>query len=132
MVWNYWFSVLLVGREWFKRSFPPGFVETLPYHIIPHTAISIPITTWTLRPSLPKKKNPITKTSMVFMCPRTWKETAVNLPMQINWLRFVPTAIVHDINMNICKSQPQNFRNLVGKGWYQPTYDNQKQQKINL
>jgi hypothetical protein len=58
-----------------------------------------------LRPSLPKKKNPIIKTSIVFICPSTWKDTAVNLPMQINWLRLVPTAIVHDKSMNICQSQ---------------------------
>lgn len=105
MPWNYRFSVLLVGRVWFKRSFPPGFDEALPYHIIPITAMTIPKTTWTLRPSLPKKRNPNIKTSIVFMWPSTWNETAVNLPMQINWLRLVPTAIVHDIIMNICKSQ---------------------------
>jgi hypothetical protein len=58
-----------------------------------------------LRPSLPKKKNPIIKTSIVFICPSTWKDTAVNLPMQINWLRLVPTAIVHDKSMNICQIQ---------------------------
>ena len=41
-------------------------------------------------PSLPNKKN------TVFIWPSTWKVTAVNLPIQMNWLKFVPTAMIHD------------------------------------
>lgn len=105
---NYLVSVLFVGRVWLRRSFPPGLDEALPYQIIPATAMIIPKTTWRLRPSFPKKKNPMIKTSIVFICPSTWKETAVNLPMQINWLRLVPTAIVHDRNMKICQNQDKD------------------------
>lgn len=65
----------------------------------------IPKTTWKLRPSFPKKKNPKIKTRMVFMCPSTWNDTAVNLPMQMNWLRLVPIAMVHDRIMKNCNSK---------------------------
>lgn len=99
------FCCLLVGSEWLQRSFPPGLDEALPYHIIPTTAMIMPRTTCKLRPSFPKKKNPIIKTRIVFIWPSTWKETAVNLPMHMNWLRLVPTAIVHERIINICKSQ---------------------------
>lgn len=74
----------LVGREWLLRSLPPGLDDAFPYHIIPITAMTMPNTTWRLRPSFPKKKKPITNTRIVFMCPITWKVTALNLPIQMN------------------------------------------------
>lgn len=97
------FCDLLIGRAGLRRSFPPGLDEALPYQIIPTTATIIPRMTWRLRPSFPNKKNPNIRTRIVFMCPITWKDTAVNLPMQMNWLKLVPTAIVHDRMMNICR-----------------------------
>jgi len=30
------------------------------------------------------------------MWPRTWKDTAENRPMQMNWLRLTPMAMKHD------------------------------------
>lgn len=99
------FCDLLIGRAGLRRSFPPGLDEALPYQIIPTTAMIIPRTTCRLRPSFPKKRNPKIRTRIVFMCPITWKDTAVNLPIQMNWLRLVPTAIVHDRMMNICREQ---------------------------
>lgn len=98
------FCGLVVGSE-LRRSFPPGFVEALLYQIIPNTAMIIPRTTCKLRPSFPKNKNPMINTSIVFIWPSTWKDTAVNLPMQMNWLRLVPTAIVHDRIRKICRSK---------------------------
>lgn len=68
-------------------------------------AMIMPRTTCKLRPSLPKNKNPRISTRMVFIWPRTWNETAVNLPMQMNWLRLVPTAIVHERIMKTCRSK---------------------------
>lgn len=56
-----------------------------------------------LRPSFPKKMNPNVKTKMVFIWPSTWNVTAVNLPMHMNWLRLVPTAMVHERIKNVCK-----------------------------
>lgn len=96
------FCCRIVGRDRLRRSFPPGLDEAFPYQIIPATAMIIPRTTCRLRPSFPKKKNPIINTRIVFIWPSTWKDTAVNLPMQMNWLRLVPTAIVHESNINIC------------------------------
>lgn len=101
---------LLVGREPLLRSFPPGLADALPYHIIPTTAIIIPMTTCVLRPSFPKKIKPMIKTRIVFIWPITWKDTAVNLPMQMNWLRLVPTAIVHESAIKICKEQNKIVR----------------------
>ena len=75
---------------------PPGFDDAFPYQIMPITARSMPRATWKLSPSFPKKRNPNVNTRTVFMWPRTWNETAVNLPMHMNWLRLVPTAIMHD------------------------------------
>lgn len=98
---------LLVGSEWLRRSFPPGLDDALPYQIIPTTAMIMPMTTWRLRPSFPKKRKPMIKTRIVFIWPITWKETAVNLPMQMNWLRLVPTAMVQDRIINICKIQQE-------------------------
>lgn len=87
--------------------------DALPYHIIPATARIMPRITCTVRPSLPKMKNPNTRTRMVFMWPSTWKDTAVNLPMQMNWLRLVPTAIVHDKIMKNCRINRKNKAILV-------------------
>lgn len=89
----------LLGRERLRRSLPPGLDDAFPYQIIPITAISIPKITCKLRPSFPKKMNPNIKTRIVFICPSTWNDTAVNLPMQMNWLRLVPTAMLHDSTM---------------------------------
>ena len=97
--------VWLMGK--LRRSFPPGLEDALPYHIIPAMAMVMPRITCKLRPSFPKKTNPKASTRIVFMCPRTWKDTAVNLPMQMNWLRFVPTAMVQEIMMNNCKQKKQ-------------------------
>lgn len=47
------------------------------------------------------------------MCPNTWNETAVNLPMQMNWLRFVPMAMAHDIPTNICTRERERERERV-------------------
>lgn len=96
---------LSLGNEKLRLSLPPGFDDALPYHIIPKTAKIIPKITCELRPSLPNKKNPKIKTRIVFMCPITWKDTAVNLPIQMNWLRLVPTAMVHERMMNNCHIQ---------------------------
>jgi hypothetical protein len=51
---------------------------------------------------LPKKRNPRNKTSTVFMWPRTWKDTAENRPMQMNWLRLTPMAIKHESTRKNC------------------------------
>lgn len=88
-----------------QRSFPPGLDEALPYHIIPKIAIIMPKTTCQLRPSFPKKVNPITNTNIVFMWPSTWKVTAENLPMQMNWLRFVPIAMVQESTIKNCRNK---------------------------
>lgn len=95
----------LLGAE--RRSLPPGLEEALPYHIIPMIAMNIPNTTWWLRPSFPKNMNPKIKTRIVFIWPRTWNDTAVNLPMHMNWLRLVPTAMVQDRRINDCREQNQ-------------------------
>lgn len=47
--------------------------------------------------------NPRINTRTVFIWPITWKETAVNRPMHMNWLKFVPTAIMQERSMNACK-----------------------------
>lgn len=96
--------------EWLRRSLPPGFDEALPYQIIPTTAMTMPTTTCKLRPSFPKNMNPRINTRIVFMWPRTWNETAVNLPIQMNWLRFVPTAMEHERTMNTCRTKDTVFK----------------------
>lgn len=97
---------LSLKREYTRFSLPPGFDDALPYQIMPQIASSIPRTTWMLNPCLPNRKNPIMSTNTVFMCPSTWKETALNRPMQMNWLKFVPTAIKHDKTMKNCTFCP--------------------------
>lgn len=94
--------LLMLDGGWL-RSFPPGWEEAWPYQIIPATAKIIPMITCRLSPSLPNKTNPNVNTRTVFMWPSTWNDTAVNLPMQMNWLRFVPIAMAHESAINICK-----------------------------
>ena len=96
----------LTGRT-LRRSLPPGFADAFPYHIIPRTARIIPRTTWRFRPSLPKKRKPRNRTSTVFMWPKTWKDTAENRPMQMNWLRLTPMAMMHESTTNNCSHKMQ-------------------------
>lgn len=98
-----------------SRSFPPGCEEALPYHIMPTIAIDIPKTTCRLSPSFPKKRKPKIRTRIVFIWPSTWNVTAVNLPMQMNWLRFVPIAIVHDRMMKNCNEKKKHPNYYNGK-----------------
>jgi len=107
------------GSGGVRRSFPPGLDEALPYQIIPMIAIIIPRTTCRLRPSFPKKVNPRVKTRIVFMWPRTWKVTAENLPMQMNWLRLVPIAMTQERRIKNCR---ESNVWLVNKNKFRLTY----------
>jgi len=37
------------------------------------------------------------------MWPRTWKDTAENRPMQMNWLRLTPMAMKHESARKNCR-----------------------------
>jgi len=76
-----------VGDDWLLLTsyfplvcliYPRGLDEALPCQIIPTTAIIMPRTTCRLRPSFPKKKNPMISTRIVFIWPSTWKDTTVS------------------------------------------------------
>ena len=101
------------GSGGVRRSFAPGFDEALPYQIIPMIAIIIPRTTCILRPAFPKKVNPRINTRIVFMWPRTWKVTAENLPIQMNWLRLVPIAITQERRIRNCKDSNASLVNKI-------------------
>lgn len=102
-----WDSASETGGD--QRSFPPGFDEALLYHIIPNIAIIMPKTTCQLSPSFPKKAKPMISTKMVFMWPSTWKVTAENLPMQMNWLRLVPIAMEQESIIKNCRKREKEY-----------------------
>jgi len=58
------------------------------------------------------------------MWPKTWKDTAENRPMQMNWLRLTPMAMKHKrarknyrIRVQYCKHDVQ-IKTPVNKGWH--------------
>ena len=56
---------------------------------------------------MPKKRNPRDSTRTVFMWPKTWKDTAENRPMQMNWLRLTPMAMKHERVRKNCRIRVQ-------------------------